>query len=508
MRSQLLLMALAVSAATAVEKPDGTCGYQCKADSECGGCGSSGRCSCPDGLDIKFAAIECSCVSAPPGAPAAPAADVADSVWPQKWTAAVDAWCYGDFSEKTSTAHGKFYYDEVLQRCRADWKPYINGKDATQVWVADVANGTSNYYVAFGPVCISFGVTDPGQAGKPFVGIERADWMKQCSDGGWGKYVGREQVLVGGKEEWVDHWSCRLDYEAANQSITFQNWHSLGLGSVPKGLPIRVTGGNSAPNPTKGSPRMNSVWYSDFVTGDDATKADDFNKPNFGLCVPVGKEEVEEFFGHSPTTDHVFSPDFHHRAHYLLHAKPGLKDLTRAKRRVPGAAFRGDDFAQSMQKLNGLLRKESGLTTAPCSNLTLEQLHETQQALFAARAPALDGVYVGASDTRRMAHGSLEELVAEQQAQLALHAERPELAAKSRDGICHEVVMWFIHHLTAPAKEEVKSHLMLPLLPEVKHDDVAGADSETGRVHERYTQQVSCAVCHVTSTAEAVTINI
>ena len=41
--------------------------------------------------------------------------------------------------------------------------------------------------------------------------------------------------------------SCHVDYEKANQSITFQNWHSL----APKGLPLRVTGGNSAPNAQK-----------------------------------------------------------------------------------------------------------------------------------------------------------------------------------------------------------------------------------------------------------------
>merc|ERR1712190_165570 len=112
---------------------------------------------------------------------------------------------------------------------------------------------------------------------------EHADWMKRCHEAGFAKYVGRELVTVDEQEEWGDHYSCRILYDKVNQSITFQNWHSLGLGSIAKGLPLRVTGGNSAPNAQKGSPRLNTVWYTNFVTGANATKADDFKAPG-GIC--------------------------------------------------------------------------------------------------------------------------------------------------------------------------------------------------------------------------------
>jgi len=498
-----LLLIASLGFSLAIEKPDGTCGYQCKADSDCGGCGGAGKCSCPDSGG-KFPEVSCSCVSAPENAPQEPAANVEDSVWPAKWTATVDSWTYGDFSEKTSQAHGKFYYDSLLQRTRADWKPYIDGKDATQVWIADMDKGDSRYFVKIGILCISFAITDPGQ-GKSLVGIEKADWMKSCKEGGWGKYVGREQVKVGDKDEWADHWSCRLDYDAANQSITFQNWHSLGLGAVPKGLPIRVTGGNSAPDSKKGSPRLNTVWYSDFVTGDQATKPDDFKKPNLGACIPVGKQEVKEFFGHEVSHDHVFSPDFHRRAHNMVHAKPNARDLSRAKQSKPGPAFRGDSFSQTMQQLNSMLRRERGLTTKPCSNFTTAELHETQRLLFDARTTALNAVYLAADDTRRMAHASLEDLQKEQKRHEELKA-RPELQAKARDGACHEAVMWYIHHLTAEAKADIKQNLLLPLLPEEQHGSLAD-DKEAEQVHTRYTQQVSCAVCHVTP-SEGLTITV
>merc|ERR1712176_5985 len=126
--------------------------------------------------------------------------------------------------------------------------------------------------------------------------------------------LGSEQVNVNGEDEWVDHWSCHLNYTSAKQQITFQNFHSLGLGKVPKGLPVRVTGGNSAPNGQKGSPRLSSVWYKDFVTGSTATSPDDFKKPGM-FCIPVGAEKTRAFFGHEVTPAHTWSPDFHRRAH-------------------------------------------------------------------------------------------------------------------------------------------------------------------------------------------------
>jgi hypothetical protein len=48
------------------------------------------------------------------------------------------------------------------------------------------------------------------------------------------KYVAREQVQVGTKQVWADHFSCHVEYSQINQSITFQNWHSLGLDGLDK----------------------------------------------------------------------------------------------------------------------------------------------------------------------------------------------------------------------------------------------------------------------------------
>jgi len=403
-------------------------------------------------------------------------------------------------SNKTATANGKFWYDAELGKTRGEWKPYINGKDATQVWIVDNKQGKSQYFVKAGPLCIYFPIHDPGQAGTPIVGIEQADWMKRCKDAGMAKYVGREQVNVEGEDVWADHWSCHLDYEAAKQQITFQNWHSLGLGKVPKGLPVRVTGGNSAPSPTKGSPRLNSVWYKDFVTGDNATNPGLFVKPSW-FCIPVGAAETTAFFGHEVRPAHAFNPAFHRRAHYLPHAKASHKDLMRARRPKPGRAFQGDSFASTMQKLNAILLREKGLRTQSCETFSLELLQEMQRELFNARTHELDAVYKSAEDTRRMAHDSAESLEGEQAKLAAIQS--PRLLTKARDGACHEMVMWYIHHLSENAREEIKERLILPLLPEMQHEAEPASTAEQTEVHRRYTQQASCAVCHVDPSKKA-----
>ena len=205
--------------ALAAAKSDGTCGYECTTDTDCSGCGTAGKCSSPDGATAQFANISSTCVSSPANPPADPEASADDSAWPSKWSANVDGYVYADFTTTAATASGSFKYDAVLGKTRADWKPYTSGKDATQIWIVDGTD--SKYYVKSGALCLYFPITDPGQTGTPTIGVERADWMKNCKDAGMAKYVGREQVNVGGADEWVDHWSCHVDYAAAGQQITF-----------------------------------------------------------------------------------------------------------------------------------------------------------------------------------------------------------------------------------------------------------------------------------------------
>merc|ERR1711920_563758 len=253
------------------------------------------------------------------------------------------------------------------------------------------------------------------------------------------------------------------------------------------------------PDSKKGSPRLNSVWYKDFVTGADAKT--DFSKPNWGLCIPVGAAEVKEHFGHDVTAAHTFSPDFHRRAHYMAHAKASAKDLRRARQPKPSRAFKRDTFETTMQHLNNILRKDAGLRTQKCADFSLEVLHEMQVELFNARTHELDRVYQKAADTRQMSHNSLDSLRNEHQNMTAI--KDPTMLAKARDGACHEMVMWYIHHLSESAREEIKSLLTLPLLPETKHEAPVEASDSQVEAHRRYEEKVSCGICHVNNLTKA-----
>merc|ERR1712188_258585 len=130
--------------------------------------------------------------------------------------------------------------------------------------------------------------------------------------------------------------------------------------------------------------------------------------------------------------DHVWSSEFHHRAHWAPHAKADARDLARARQPKPSRAFQGDDFTGTMQKLNAVLEREEGLETQKCSDFSTETLQEMQRLLFNARTPELDVVYQDVADTRLMAHTDMPSLTEEQARHRAL---APELRAKATDGI-------------------------------------------------------------------------
>jgi len=221
------------------------------------------------------------------------------------------------------------------------------------------------------------------------------------------------------------------------------------------------------------------------------------------LCIPVGFEEKRAFFGHEVTAAHTWSPQFHKRAHYLVHAKASGNDLRRAKQPKPGRAFRGETFTKTMMQLNAILQQDPALRTQRCADFSMDELHRMQTELFHARTHELDDVYQKAEDTRKMSHSSLESLEDEQQRNAAITDQT--LLAKVRDGACHEMVMWYIHHLSDSARNEIKSELVLPLLPETQHDAPVEASETEVEAHARYTAQASCAVCHV-SPSETVVV--
>jgi len=475
-----------------------TCGWECTIDADCSSCGTSGKCSI---VDKDYAAISSSCVDAPANPPASPAPSVDDSVWPNQFTCDVESHVYSDFGHTANTAKGKFFYDGVGARSRSEWKPFTNGKDATQVWIPSFdKTKKSKYYVKSGPLCLYFPIHDVD--GVAPVNQITPTWIKDTDKLGLVKYMGRE--LVDG--EWADHYAATYKTEEVvkgkprNQTIIFANWHSLGLGKTAKGLPLRLSGGNINPS-SQGQPRLMGTFYSNFTVGPNSVKDEDFKAPTSPLglpCIPLGMEEVAAFAGVEKVTPaHVGDQAFIERLHYMPHAKPITADLQRARTKVPRADKTGPNFEKAMVQLNKVLARDLELSSKHCEAFSVAELHEIQKVIFNARSPALQDIYKG-HDNRALAYASLPELMANQKDQMAA-SEDPGLTAMVRDGLCHEVVMTYAHHLTESARQELKSgSLVVPRLPEqTMHSAPKDQSTVALKAHKEYAKQVSCAVCHV-----------
>jgi hypothetical protein len=327
--------------------------------------------------------------------------------------------------------------------------------------------------------------------------------MKSCNDAGLATYLGRE--LVAG--EWADHWACIVNDDQRNMSIVFQNWHSVGLGNSAKGLPLRVTGGNSAPDSKKGAPRLSTVWYSNFKMG-PVWKEGDFDKPS-KFCIPVAETTVREFLGEEITPDHVHSADFRERVHYLPHTEPTRSDVTRARQKIPRSGFRGSSLKGAMASLNEKLLEQPGLATAACESFNLTDLLGVQRTIFHARNPALQRIYSEAQDNRKLRYSSLPELDSAQREQHATVGSSPHLVNMMRDGLCHELVMMYVHHLSESARTEMSSQdFKLPLLPErdLHPAPHTSAEKMDHAEHATYKNRATCAICHVDGGAQSLLV--
>eukprot|EP00930_Biecheleria_cincta_P020828 TRINITY_DN15570_c0_g1_i1.p1 TRINITY_DN15570_c0_g1~~TRINITY_DN15570_c0_g1_i1.p1 ORF type:complete len:488 (+),score=61.35 TRINITY_DN15570_c0_g1_i1:104-1567(+) len=251
----------------------GSCGKQCKADADCSGCGSSGRCKGADQV-TKI------CVDAPSSVPETPAAAATGIDWPNSWAADMFTLTYNDFSDKTKTQGGRFYYDFARGRQLQDF-----GKTSLLYITGAKGQPSKFYFKAFGLACFYVETTDPGT--KEAIGIPRPNFMQACANMHAASYVGREKVLG----EWADHYTCSVNMD--NQTIAFQSWHSLGLGTDSFGLPLALSAGDS--KPTWQAPRLTTTWYSNVTTGPEAVPNSMFAPPKF--CVRIPGQEAETRLG-------------------------------------------------------------------------------------------------------------------------------------------------------------------------------------------------------------------
>lgn len=180
-------------------------------------------------------------------------------------------------------------------------------------------------------------------------------------------------------------------------------------------------------------------------------------------------------------------------------APKALADLERAKERVPRAEWKGHTFSEMSAVLTGSLRR-SGHRVKHCAEWSVEDLRELQLRLHDEADPEFLAVYDANRDNRRQRFQTAEDWKAHWAELDAVAAEAPEdLREMRRDGLCHEVVMKWAHHLPLQTQHRLRdAGVEIPSLPERRHETAESPfHSNAGRrLMEEYKQQVSCQQCH------------
>ena len=176
------------------------------------------------------------------------------------------------------------------------------------------------------------------------------------------------------------------------------------------------------------------------------------------------------------------------------------KDIKRAEEKVPRGHYKGVDFTEMSDILNGWLN--SSTTTKPCLDWDVKELQQLQGLLYLARESQFDDIYKRTEDNRRLRPHVLADLTTNWAGlnKLAETHSDPRLKVVRRDGHCHEAVMWFVHHLSADMKELLSAaKVPIPLLSPARHGlcySDSQEDQETERICSAYREQVTCASCH------------
>ena len=183
---------------------------------------------------------------------------------------------------------------------------------------------------------------------------------------------------------------------------------------------------------------------------------------------------------------------------------------------VPREHLMGNGVKDMYQKMNVALAATEGLDTRDCEDFSVQELTDILSLLFSMRSPEFEKTYRTTDDNRRLqANGvysdSLDELKAMWAEEAAIVAKNPALAEVSRDGRCHDAVMWFTHHLTADRKEELMHSgaidFVLPLMPKAQlpyskaQYRGSAAEDAIELVFNSYGDSASCAACHASGQA-------
>jgi len=174
-------------------------------------------------------------------------------------------------------------------------------------------------------------------------------------------------------------------------------------------------------------------------------------------------------------------------------------DTPRAHQVVPRPEFRGDSFSNMSQTLNRWLLMSSDVKE--CNEFSATELQELSALIHTARDGQLDELYSEVKDNRRL-RGELADMQStwtHLNTIIKKHSDHEMLHEIQRDGHCHEVVMWYVHHLSEDVKQVLReTGTKLPLLSYKSHGPECQqpADPALQEVCRHYGETVTCLSCH------------
>jgi len=170
-------------------------------------------------------------------------------------------------------------------------------------------------------------------------------------------------------------------------------------------------------------------------------------------------------------------------------------DLERARTRRPRSMYRGANHTDMLSVLNRWLKRKD-INWKECGDWSIAELRDFIRLMHELRHFDFDEIYLINSDNRAIN----KDVESQWSALDKVHSVEPnaDLQNVDRDGLCHEAVMLYVHHLT----REVQSSLMLrntpvPLLPDKVHSPSEYPSTPSAEMtFKLYAKMTNCLACH------------
>eukprot|EP00448_Togula_jolla_P027507 CAMPEP_0170650442 /NCGR_PEP_ID=MMETSP0224-20130122/45805_1 /TAXON_ID=285029 /ORGANISM="Togula jolla, Strain CCCM 725" /LENGTH=542 /DNA_ID=CAMNT_0010982105 /DNA_START=66 /DNA_END=1694 /DNA_ORIENTATION=+ len=182
-------------------------------------------------------------------------------------------------------------------------------------------------------------------------------------------------------------------------------------------------------------------------------------------------------------------------------AAQGVEDLTRARTKKPGDAYRGTDQTTLSRVLNGHLQRGAA-QTRPCEEWSTAELQEFMATVAGHRSSEFQEIYEATQDRRKLLGESMEDFRGLWRKLNSIVDTHPHLLEVQRESHCRQAVMWWVHHLTEDKRGILAGNVSVPLLPEGPKKPCGRGEGEDERSVCAYIEQPnSCDWCHSTQAA-------